>query len=551
MFRTRFEESVGMSPVYLDYGELRKLPPLGFIRKIRSLGATTLLLPIEDELSRCILPLLRGIAAIADAESVSIIHPDLRAEKVRRSSAIGAIAGLTRASVTAARDMAYCARELTALNGAPRVAKPATNASTALYINANLWFGMKAGGSIGHVTGVANAFGEAGWKVLLASPTSPTMLTSQVEALSLRIPEVFGLPFEKSFYTFHRSVVAQLDRRLTIPPAFIYQRMSPANYSGVVLSRQWGVPLVLEYNGSEVWVGKNWGRGFRYPQVAAAAEDACLRHADVVVTVSEVLADELVDRGVSKDRIVWYPNCVDPAVFEPARFSSDAGLALRRRLGIAADAVVVMFIGTFGAWHGVEVFAQAIRAMAERDADALRAGKVHFVLVGDGLKMPAVRAALPPSFDHSLVTMTGLVPQEDAPQYLAIADVVVSPHVQNADGSRFFGSPTKLFEYMVMGKAIVASDLEQIGTILKAGIHVANLPDADPRPGEDRLAVLCPPANVDALVEALWFIVRQPAWRRVLGGNARAEALTKYTWARHVSAILDGLAAVSNTGVSL
>jgi glycosyltransferase involved in cell wall biosynthesis len=224
---------------------------------------------------------------------------------------------------------------------------------------------------------------------------------------------------------------------------------------------------------------------------------------------------------------------------------------LRRRLGIAADAVVVMFIGTFGAWHGVEVFAQAIRAMAERDADALRAGKVHFVLVGDGLKMPAVRAALPPSFDHSLVTMTGLVPQEDAPQYLAIADVVVSPHVQNADGSRFFGSPTKLFEYMVMGKAIVASDLEQIGTILKAGIHVANLPDADPRPGEDRLAVLCPPANVDALVEALWFIVRQPAWRRVLGGNARAEALTKYTWARHVSAILDGLAAVSNTGVSL
>ena len=550
-FRTRFEQSVGVSPVYLDYTELRKLRPLGFIRKMRNLRATTLLLPVEDELSRCILPLLRGIAAIADAQSVAIVHPDLRAERVRRSSAFGAMAGLTRASVVAARDMAYCARELAALNVAPRLAKAPGRGSATLYINANLWFGLKAGGSIGHVTGVANGLSGKGWQVLLASPSPPAMLTPHVETLRLRVPEVFGLPFEKSFYTFHRSVVAQLERAIVTPPAFIYQRMSSANYGGVVMSRQWGVPLVLEYNGSEVWVGKNWGRGFRYPHVAAAAEDACLRHADLIVTVSDVLVDELVERGVSRDRIIWYPNCVDPAVFEPTRFSNDASLALRKRLGIAADALVVMFIGTFGAWHGVDVFAQAIRGMVERDAAALRAGKVHFVLVGDGVKMPLVRTALSAPFDNSFVTMTGLVPQDDAPRYLAIADVVVSPHVQNSDGSRFFGSPTKLFEYMAMGKAIVASDLEQIGTILAAGVHAGALPDDEPTADEGRLAVLCPPGDVEALIRALRFIVGQPAWRRVLGRNARFEALTKYTWARHVSAILDGLGAISNTGVSL
>ncbi len=35
------------------------------------------------------------------------------------------------------------------------------------------------------------------------------------------------------------------------------------------------------------------------------------------------------------------------------------------------------------------------------------------------------------------------------------------------DGSRFFGSPTKLFEYMAMGKGIVASRLDQLAEVLE------------------------------------------------------------------------------------
>ncbi len=139
---------------------------------------------------------------------------------------------------------------------------------------------------------------------------------------------------------------------------------------------------------------------------------------------------------------------------------------MRGRYGIPADAVLVTFIGTFGQWHGVEVLARTIR----REAEWARTTGVRFLLVGDGLKMAEVRAELEGLRD--VAVLAGLVPQDDVPLYLAASDVLVSPHVPNADGSPFFGSPTKLFEYMAAGKAIVASDLDQIGDVLRDGLAI-------------------------------------------------------------------------------
>jgi glycosyltransferase involved in cell wall biosynthesis len=96
-----------------------------------------------------------------------------------------------------------------------------------------------------------------------------------------------------------------------------------------------------------------------------------------------------------------------------------------------------------------------------------------------------------------------------------------------------------------MGKAIVASDVEQVGEILKAGLHVQALPADEPIEDERRLSVLCPPGDARALATALRFAVERPAWRATLGRNARAEALAKYTWEHHVSALVDGLEAIA------
>ena len=112
---------------------------------------------------------------------------------------------------------------------------------------------------------------------------------------------------------------------------------------------------------------------------------------------------------------------------------------------------MIGFIGTFGPWHGAEVLARAFGALIERYPRYR--SDVRLLMIGDGVKMPEVRAALDRGGVTDLTTLTGIVAQAEGPSYLAACDILASPHVANADGTPFFGSPTKLFEYMAMGKA--------------------------------------------------------------------------------------------------
>ena len=97
--------------------------------------------------------------------------------------------------------------------------------------------------------------------------------------------------------------------------------------------------------------------------------------------------------------------------------------------------------------------------------------------------MPIVRQLVGSPEISRYVTLTGLVPQSEAPEYLACADVLVSPHIPNKDGSRFFGSPTKLFEYMAMEKPIIAAALGQIEGVI-SGKGASELSELPPGAGE-------------------------------------------------------------------
>ena len=150
---------------------------------------------------------------------------------------------------------------------------------------------------------------------------------------------------------------------------------------------------------------------------------------------------------------------------------------------------------------------------------------VRWVLIGDGLLHDEVRREIHARGLGELVDLTGVLAHDRAVEALAACDVCVSPHVPNPDGSRFFGSPTKLFEYMGLGKPIVASDLEQIGDVIE----------------HERTGLLCPPGDAGAAAAAVVRLLDDESLCARLGSAALTAATERYSWAAHVRRILDTL----------
>ncbi len=119
------------------------------------------------------------------------------------------------------------------------------------------------------------------------------------------------------------------------------------------------------------------------------------------------------------------------------------------------------------------------------------------------------------------VRRVGRVPQAEGARLLKACDLYVSPHNTHMVDSRFFGSPTKIFEYMAMAGGIVASDLEQIGEVLSPALRVADLARPDVTVTDQR-SVLCTPGDVDEFVDAVVGLARRAGSQRRAGPQCAA-----------------------------
>lgn len=305
------------------------------------------------------------------------------------------------------------------------------------------------------------------------------------------------------------------------------KRLVLGNASVARACKRLGIPYIAEFNGSELTMSREFGgREMNNAEVLQAIETESFHLADIISVVSQPVKDEVVALGIPPEKILVNPNGVDLESYHP--LPDDERTNLRAELGFGPDDVVLGFCGTFGGWHGIEVLAEAMPQIATARPNA------KFLLIGGGNFKHLVTDKIAETGIADKVVDAGMVPQREAARLLAACDVFLSPHSRNMGSKPFFGSPTKLFEYMAYGIGIVCSDLVQLGEVMRPALTLA---DRDGTRRADARSVLVRPASVEDLVEATIWLVDEPDLRRALGANALAAARDYYSWDVHVQSL--------------
>jgi glycosyltransferase involved in cell wall biosynthesis len=376
------------------------------------------------------------------------------------------------------------------------------------------------GGAISHIRGFLYGLKAAGVECRVFSGTALAQdaFTNEVISAVSRPYFFWGAVMLSYNFVFARKVKQSLGPNR---PHFLYQRHLAFSIAGALLSRRLKIPLILEYNGSEAWIADHWDPNPLRLWIGMC-EEVTLKSAARIVVVSRVLRDDLVRKGISPARIRVNPNAVDTNFFYPGRGRSSG----RAELGMEPADVLIGFVGSFSLWHGIDPLQQAIARLLTRQLQC----RLRFVLIGDGLLQGEMRAALAAYEMTREVIFTGPLPPGKVAEYLDASDILVSPHIPMPDGSNFFGSPTKLFEYMAMGKAIVASRLDQLAEVLE----------------HERTALLVTPGNPEELEQAILRLALDSAERETLGAAARQAAVERHDWSRNVAYALGDMRSLAS-----
>ena len=158
----------------------------------------------------------------------------------------------------------------------------------------------------------------------------------------------------------------------------------------------------------------------------------------------------------------------------------------------------IIYVGVISRSRNLDLLMDAFALVAKAEPMA------RLMLVGEGDALADLKAKAGDLGLGEQVIFTGRVAQADVPDYIAAADIGVSP----IPPTTYFrvSSPIKLFEYMGMGKPVVANE-----EILEHRRVVAES-------GAGRLVAYSPEAFADAIMQLL----RNAEERRTAGEKGRA-----------------------------
>ncbi|MFI7588423.1 glycosyltransferase family 4 protein [Spongisporangium articulatum] len=319
--------------------------------------------------------------------------------------------------------------------------------------------------------------------------------------------DLFGALTAEEFVQLTTTAFAR--QLLALRPAVLHAGSGHRGFDlalpGLALARWAGLPWIYEVRSffETTWTkDARYAEGSEYYHRRFAAETRAMRAADLVVTLSGPMRDEIVHgHGVRESSVVVVPNAVDLDRFVPVP-------AAGRDPRLAGGFVLGYVSNLDHHREGQEVLLDAAARLRASGHD------VRVLLVGDGRRRAELEARARALGLGSATVFTGSVPFDEVPGWYAQIDLFVVPRVPERAARMV--SPMKPFEAMAMRVPVLLSDLPAL-------VEIAG--------DDEERAFVFPASSAEGLAAKVAALMAAPEALAARVDRAEAWVRAERTWA--------------------
>lgn len=362
-----------------------------------------------------------------------------------------------------------------------------------------------------HIRGVAKGFEKLGHQLEIVSPRiwsgsnmkEKAKVKTQGKTYYLKIPRVLFEVLEILYNipAFFRLFVLCATKRFDV----LYERYAFLNLSGFLVSCMFKKPLFLEVNFT-TRTQVHPKRTKVFSKLERYVENIVFQHATVIIVISDKLKNDISEHGINGEKILVLPNAVDIEQFQPTNVHKN----IRFQYGINNGDKLIGFVGSFYPWHGLDFLIDSFKLVLEEYKT------VNLMLIGDGQMCEGLKRRIAKEHLQERVIFTGSVDHESLADYIAIFDIGIMPDSNN------YGSPMKIFEYMAIGKPIVAPRLKPIEAVIN----------------DEQEGFLFTQRKREELKRALITLLNDTELCKKMGKAGREKVCREHTWKKNVSKII-------------
>jgi len=358
-----------------------------------------------------------------------------------------------------------------------------------------------------HIGGIVSSFQSMGHEVKIISPAAAEQLQQTQISSNKGIKQYLFGYLSSHAPAFIFELAELLYNLLTLKAVksayknsgvdLIYERYAIYAVAGVLFGAKKKIPHILEVN----YTAKTplfRKRSLILKPLAIRLDRFIFTHSTAIVVVSSYLKQHLIQEyKIPAKKILVVPNAADPEKFfldtKPASDVNGISLSNKKVIG---------FVGGFYPWHGLNLLVRAYAMAIKKFPEAV------LLLIGDGPESYSIKALVNELGVSSQVIFSGNIPHNELPAYVASFDVGIMPD------SNEYGSPMKIFEYMVMKKPVIGPDYGPLLDVIDHGDQ----------------GLIFERQNLQALSNCIRMILEDKNLSLIMGEKARQSVLDKHTW---------------------